>query len=161
MMTLMSPRWLLALAWLAGFTLIDSSIVSLALPDIARDFDQTVGQLAWVSTGFLLALAATLLAAGRLSDRYGQRPVLAIGALGFLAFTLACGLAPSFELLVAARVAQELVAMGSRTPQASLAGSGAAFAIRTAVLAVPLVLVLVDRRSALRSRGLPSVNEAG
>ena len=102
----MSPRWLLALAWLAGFTLIDSSIVSLALPDIARDFDQSVGQLAWVSTGFLLALAATLLAAGRLSDRYGQRLVLAIGALGFLVFTLACGLAPTYELLVGARVAQ-------------------------------------------------------
>ena len=69
------PVWLLALAWIAGFTLIDSSIVSLALPDIARDFDRSVGQLAWVSTGFLLALAATLLAAGRLGDRFGFRPV--------------------------------------------------------------------------------------
>lgn len=99
-------RWLLALAWLAGFTLIDSSIVSLALPDIARDFDRSVGQLAWVSTGYLLALAATLLAAGRLSDRYGQRPVLALGGAAFLLATLASGLAPSFELLVAARVVQ-------------------------------------------------------
>ena len=102
----MDPRWLLALAWLAGFTLIDSSIVSLALPDIARDFDRSVGQLAWVSTIYLLALAATLLAAGRLSDRYGQRPVLAIGAAVFLVATLASGLAPSFELLVAARALQ-------------------------------------------------------
>ncbi|MGH2429125.1 MAG: MFS transporter, partial [Candidatus Limnocylindria bacterium] len=59
-------RNLLALAWLAGFTLIDSSIVSLALPDIAADFDRGVGELAWVSTGYLLALAATLLTAGRL-----------------------------------------------------------------------------------------------
>ncbi|HEX7196314.1 MAG TPA: MFS transporter [Candidatus Limnocylindria bacterium] len=100
------PRWLLALAWLAGFTLIDSSIVSLALPDIARDFDRSIGQLAWVSTAYLLALAATLLAAGRLSDRYGQRPVLAIGAGLFLAMTVACGVAPSFEILVAARVVQ-------------------------------------------------------
>ncbi|MCV0402817.1 MAG: MFS transporter [Chloroflexi bacterium] len=102
----MDPRWLLALAWLAGFTLIDSSIVSLALPDIANDFDRTVGQLAWVSTGYLLALAATLLAAGRLSDRYGQRPVLAGGAIGFFVATLACGLAPTYELLVALRVVQ-------------------------------------------------------
>jgi EmrB/QacA subfamily drug resistance transporter len=106
MMAPMDPRWLLALAWLAGFTLIDSSIVSLALPDIARDFDRSVGQLAWVSTIYLLALAATLLAAGRLSDRYGQRPVLAIGAAVFLIATLASGLAPSFELLVAARALQ-------------------------------------------------------
>ena len=100
------PGWLLALAWISGFTLIDSSIVSLALPDIARDFDRSVGQLAWVSTGYLLALAATLLAAGRLSDRFGFRPVLAIGGLGFLLLTAACGLAPSFELLIGARIAQ-------------------------------------------------------
>ena len=102
----MNPRWLLALAWLAGFTLIDSSIVSLALPDIARDFDRSVGELAWVSTVYLLALAATLLGAGRLSDRYGQRPVLALGASAFLLATAACGLAPTFELLLAARLVQ-------------------------------------------------------
>ncbi len=100
------PGWLLALAWIAGFTLIDSSIVSLALPDIARDFDRSVGQLAWVSTGFLLALAATLLAAGRLGDRFGFRPVLAIGGGAFLLLTAACGLAPTFELLIASRIAQ-------------------------------------------------------
>jgi MFS transporter, DHA2 family, methylenomycin A resistance protein len=100
------PRLLLALAWLAGFTLIDSSIVSLALPDIARDFDRSVGELAWVSTGYLLALAATLLAAGRLNDRYGSRLVLGIGGVAFLVLTAACGLAPTFELLVVARVAQ-------------------------------------------------------
>ncbi len=102
----MDPRWRLALAWLAGFTLIDSSIVSLALPDIANDFDQSVGQLAWVSTGYLIALAATLLAAGRLSDRYGQRPVLTLGGIGFFAATAACGMVPTYELLVASRVIQ-------------------------------------------------------
>lgn len=101
-----NPRLLLALAWLAGFTLIDASIVSLALPDIARDFDRTIGELAWVSTGYLLTLAATLLAAGRLNDRYGSRVVLAGGGIGFLVLTAACGLAPSFELLVAARMGQ-------------------------------------------------------
>ena len=106
MPTAVDPRWLLALAWLAGFTLIDSSIVSLALPDMARDLDRPIGQVAWVSTGYLLALAATLLAAGRLSDRYGQRPVLALGAIGFLVTTVLCGVAPNFESLVAARIAQ-------------------------------------------------------
>ena len=100
------PRLLLALAWLAGFTLIDSGIVSLALPDIAADFDKTVGELAWVSTGFLLALSATLLAAGRLNDRYGSRLVLASGAFAFLLLTAACAAAPTFELLIAARIGQ-------------------------------------------------------
>ena len=99
-------RPLLALAWLAGFTLIDASIVSLALPDIAADFDRSIGELAWVSTGYLLALAATLLTAGRLTDRFGSRSVLTAGAVAFWVTTAASGLAPSFELLVAARVAQ-------------------------------------------------------
>ncbi|CAN5833587.1 MFS transporter [soil metagenome] len=99
-------RRLLALAWLAGFTLIDASIVSLALPDIAADFGRPVGEIAWVATGYLLALAATLLAAGRLSDRYGMRRVLVLGAMAFFITTVACGLAPSFELLVASRVVQ-------------------------------------------------------
>lgn len=94
------------LAWLAGFTLIDSSIVSLALPDMARQFDLSVRDLAWVSTGYLVALAASLLAAGRLSDRFGPRVVMAGGALGFLVTTLAAGLAPTYELLVAARIVQ-------------------------------------------------------
>jgi EmrB/QacA subfamily drug resistance transporter len=101
-----SPHWRLALAWIAGFTLIDSSIVTLALPDIARDFNRPVGELAWVPTAYLLALAASLLAAGRLSDRLGARLVLTGGAIGFLITTAACGLAPTFELLVAARVVQ-------------------------------------------------------
>jgi EmrB/QacA subfamily drug resistance transporter len=91
---------------MAGFTLIDASIVSLALPDIARDFDRSVGQLAWVATGYLLALAASLLAAGRLADRFSARWVMAGGAVAFTVTTLACGLAPTFEMLVASRVAQ-------------------------------------------------------
>ena len=49
--TSVDPRWLLGLAWLAGFTLIDSSIVSLALPDMARDLDWSIGQVAWIATG--------------------------------------------------------------------------------------------------------------
>ncbi|MBA2556879.1 MAG: MFS transporter [Chloroflexi bacterium] len=101
-----SARLLLGLAWLAGFTLIDASIVSLALSDIARDFDRSVAELAWVSTGFLLALASTLLAAGRLSDRVGSRLVLTGGAIAFLVTTAASGLAPTFEWLIAARIAQ-------------------------------------------------------
>lgn len=97
---------MLGLAWLAGFTLIDSGIVSLALPDIAREFDKPVGELAWVSTSYLLTLAAILLAAGRLNDRFGSRLVLAGGAIGFLVTTAAAGAAPTFESLVSARLAQ-------------------------------------------------------
>jgi EmrB/QacA subfamily drug resistance transporter len=100
------PAWLLALAWVAGFTLIDSSIVSLALPAIAGHFNRSVAEVAWVATGFLMALAASLIPAGRLLDRLGARRVMLGGALGFMLSTAASGLAPTFELLVVARVLQ-------------------------------------------------------
>jgi DHA2 family multidrug resistance protein-like MFS transporter len=100
------PAWLLALARVAGFTLIDSSIVSLALPAIAAHFDRSVAEVAWVATGFLMALAASLIPAGRLQDRLGARRVMLGGAIGFLATTAASGLAPTFELLVIARILQ-------------------------------------------------------
>ena len=92
------PAWLLALAWVAGFTLIDSSIVSLALPAIAADFNRSVAEVAWVATGFLIALAASLIPAGRLQDRLGARRVMLGGAVGFMLTTAASGLAPTFEL---------------------------------------------------------------
>jgi MFS family permease len=100
------PAWLLALAWVAGFTLIDSSIVSLALPSIARHFDRSVAEVAWVATGFLMALAASLIPAGRLRDRLGDRRVMLGAAIGFFVTTAASGLAPTFELLVIARILQ-------------------------------------------------------
>jgi EmrB/QacA subfamily drug resistance transporter len=100
------PAWLLALAWAAGFTLIDSSIVSLALPAIAGHFNRSVAEVAWVATGFLMALAASLIPAGRLLDRLGARRVMLGGAIGFMLTTAASGLAPTFELLVVARVLQ-------------------------------------------------------
>jgi EmrB/QacA subfamily drug resistance transporter len=100
------PAWLLALAWAAGFTLIDSSIVSLALPAIAGHFNRSVAEVAWVATGFLMALAASLIPAGRLQDRLGVRRVMLGGAAGFLVTTAGSGLAPTFELLVVARVLQ-------------------------------------------------------
>lgn len=100
------PGWLLALAWVAGFTLIDSSIVSLALPAIAAHFDRSVAEVAWVATGFLMALAASLIPAGRLVDRLGARKVMLGAAIGFLVSTAASGLAPTFELLVVARILQ-------------------------------------------------------
>jgi EmrB/QacA subfamily drug resistance transporter len=100
------PAWLLALAWVAGFTLIDSSIVSLALPAIAVDFNRSVAEVAWVATGFLIALAASLIPAGRLQDRLGARRVMLSGAIGFMLTTAASGLAPTFELLVVARILQ-------------------------------------------------------
>lgn len=120
------PAWLLALAWVAGFTLIDSSIVSLALAAIARHFDRSVAEVAWVATGFLMALAASLIPTGRLRDRLGSRRVMLGGAIAFLVTTAASGLAPTFELLVVARILQG--AAGGVLYTVSLAIAATAFA---------------------------------
>ena len=88
-----------------GLALADSSVVTLALPDILRRFDVEIPQVAWVLTSYNLGLAAAAVPAAYLARR---RPRLAFagGTLVFAAASLACGLAPSFGVLVGARCVQ-------------------------------------------------------
>jgi MFS family permease len=88
-----------------GLALADSSIVTLALPEILGRFDVGITTVAWVLTSFNLVLALVAVPAALLARRAPRRAFLA-GALVFAAASLACGLAPSFELLVAARCIQ-------------------------------------------------------
>jgi EmrB/QacA subfamily drug resistance transporter len=92
----------------AGLTLVflDQTAVSVALPSIATDTGATQTELAWVVNAFLLPLAALAAVAARLGDLYGRSRVLAAGIGLFAAASLACGLAPSEEALIAARVVQ-------------------------------------------------------
>lgn len=100
--------WLaLAVATSAAFlVVIDVSVVNVALPSIAADFDATTTQLSWVVSGYNIALASLLLLAGRLADRRGRRRTFMIGVVGFLSGSALCGLAPNAEGLIAARVVQ-------------------------------------------------------
>ena len=88
-----------------GLALADSSIVTLALPEILGRFDVGITTVAWVLTSFNLVLALVAVPAALLARRRPRRAFLA-GALVFAAASLACGLAGSFELLVAARCVQ-------------------------------------------------------
>ena len=90
-----------------GLALADSSVVTLALPDILRRFDVEIPQVAWVLTSYNLALALAAVPAAYAARR---RPVAAfvVGTLVFAAASLACGLAPAFGVLVAARCVQAL-----------------------------------------------------
>jgi MFS family permease len=88
-----------------GLALADSSIVTLALPEILGDFDVAITSVAWVLTSFNLVLALLAVPAAYVSRRRPREAFVA-GTLVFAAASLACGLAPSFDVLVAARCVQ-------------------------------------------------------
>lgn len=88
-----------------GLALADSSIVTLALPEILGRFDVGITTVAWVLTSFNLVLALVAVPAALVARRR-PRPAFFAGAVVFAAASLACGLAGSFELLVAARCVQ-------------------------------------------------------
>ncbi len=96
----------IALSLAVGVVLADSAVVTLALPDILRQYGTTVGRVSWVLTAFNLMLALAAVPAARLCVR---RDPGALGAAGLAAFATACAacaLAPSLEVLLAARVGQ-------------------------------------------------------
>ena len=88
-----------------GVVLADSSVVTIALPEILAEFDVEIATLAWVLTAFNLALALAAVPAAFVARR---RPALVFGAglVLFAAASLACAVAPSFSVLVAARAVQ-------------------------------------------------------
>jgi MFS family permease len=102
----LSRRARIALFALAvGVVLADSSVVTIALPEILVRYDVEVATLAWALTSFNLALAVAALPAALLARRR-PTPVFAAGVVVFAAASLLCAFASSFGLLVAGRTAQ-------------------------------------------------------
>jgi EmrB/QacA subfamily drug resistance transporter len=103
----------------AGFmSLLDVSIVVVALPSVQRGLDASPAQVQWVVSGYALAFALALVTAGRLGDALDRRRIFLLALSGFVLFSVACGAAPSITLLVVARLAQGLAA-GFMAPQNS------------------------------------------
>lgn len=90
----------------SGMAFLDGTVVNIALPRIGDEFDASVAGLQWILDGYLLSLAALILVAGSLGDRYGRRRVYLIGVAWFGVASVLCGLALNTEMLVAARVLQ-------------------------------------------------------
>jgi EmrB/QacA subfamily drug resistance transporter len=90
----------------SGLTALDSTVVGIALPSIKRSFHAQVGTLQWVVTGYTLTLAAFLLLGGSLGDRYGRKRIFLVGVVWFATASALCGVAPSADALIAARVLQ-------------------------------------------------------
>jgi EmrB/QacA subfamily drug resistance transporter len=85
---------------------LDATVLTIALPTMARDLGVQAQSLSLALTSYLLALAVFIPASGNLADRYGSRTVFC-GAIGiFLLGSLACAQAPTMPLLVAARILQ-------------------------------------------------------
>ena len=97
-------RWVLAVAVLGeAMVLLEATVVNVALPSIGRDLRAGVAGLQWTLDGYVLTLAALVLAAGSLSDIYGRRRVFTLGTAVFVAASALCAAAPTIQLLVAAR----------------------------------------------------------
>ena len=85
---------------------IDSTVVNVALPAIEEDLGGGLAGQQWTSNAYLVTLGSLLLIGGSLGDIFGERRVFALGVLAFGVTSLACALAPTIELLVAARALQ-------------------------------------------------------
>jgi EmrB/QacA subfamily drug resistance transporter len=103
-------RWqALALVCAAFFMVVlDVSIVTVALPSIARSLRLTQSSLQWVLTAYAITFGGFLLLGGRAGDLLGRRRLFMIGLALFSAMSLVCGLATSDAMLVAARALQGL-----------------------------------------------------
>jgi EmrB/QacA subfamily drug resistance transporter len=85
---------------------LDATIVNVALPSIRASLHATVSELQWTIDAYTLVLACLLIAAGSTADRVGRRRTFQTGLVVFSLGSLLCALAPSIELLLAARVLQ-------------------------------------------------------
>lgn len=106
-----AQRWTLLAAILgSGIVFLDGTVVNIALKRIGEELPSSfLGVLegeAYIVSGYLAVLAALLIIAGALADFYGRRRVFVIGLIGFGAVSVLCGLAPTLEFLVLARVLQ-------------------------------------------------------
>ncbi|RBY83053.1 MFS transporter [Geodermatophilus sp. TF02-6] len=113
-------RWrALSVTLVVGFmSLLDVSIVSVALPSMQQDLAASPASVQWVVSGYALTFALALVPAGRLGDALGRRRMFLVGLLAFVLCSAGAGAAPTVGWLVAARLAQGLAA-GCLAPQNS------------------------------------------
>jgi EmrB/QacA subfamily drug resistance transporter len=100
-------KWTLLAVCLTTFMLLlDITVVVVALPNMQERFDASLTGLQWVVDAYALSLAALILTAGALADRYGRRLVFMAGVLLFTFSSLLCGLAWNITTLDVARALQ-------------------------------------------------------
>ncbi len=137
-------RWAALMVLCAGtlMTILDGTIVTVALPSIQKDLGFSQSGLAWVVNAYMIAFGGLLLLAGRIGDLGGRKRVFAAGLAVFTAASLWCGLSPSQVMLIVARFAQ-----------------GAGGAMTTAVVLGMIVTMFPEPR--LRARAIGVYSFAG
>ncbi len=102
------PRAATLIGTSLGFAVIqlDVTVVNVAVKAIGATFGGGIAELQWVVSSYILMFAALILPAGALGDRFGAKRVLCAGFVIFVAASMACGLAPDFAVLIAARAVQ-------------------------------------------------------
>jgi MFS transporter, DHA2 family, multidrug resistance protein len=139
-----SRRWW-ALAATATTVLViglDTTILTVAVPDIAVSLHATSAQLQWFADSYLLVLGALLLPAGLLGDRYGRKRSTVVGLVVFFLGSLWCALATSAGSLIAAR---------------TLLGVGAAILIPLAMSSVVVLFEAEERSRAIALLGISTM----
>jgi EmrB/QacA subfamily drug resistance transporter len=118
--------WILAVSVLTStMAITDESVVNVALPSMQRDLSTTLPAMQWVVNAYILSMSALLLIGGAAADRFGRRLMFLVGIAIFAAASLACGFAPTVEVLAGSRAIQGLGA--ALLIPCSLAIIGAAF----------------------------------
>ncbi|MEU8461065.1 MFS transporter [Streptomyces sp. NPDC029003] len=127
----------------AGLVALDGTVLIVVQPALRRALGASAAQVQWTSSAYLLTVAAFLVIAGRLGDRYGHPRLLLVGALGFAAASAGIALAPGVGWVIGLRAVQGL--FGALLQPATLAllrlayppeRLGSAVAVRTGVIAV-------------------------
>ncbi|MFG1706760.1 MFS transporter [Nonomuraea sp. M3C6] len=103
-------RWVALFVILAAevMDLLDALVTTIAAPTIQRELGGSDSLVQWLGAGYTLAMAVGLITGGRLGDLFGRKRMFVIGALGFTAASLLCGVAAGPEMLIGSRVLQGL-----------------------------------------------------
>ncbi len=100
------PLILFAAILASAMGFIDGTVVSIAMPAIRESLGATLGEATWINNGYMVTLAALILAGGAFGDRFGLGRVFSLGIGLFIVTSLICALAPSPDILILARLAQ-------------------------------------------------------
>ncbi|GAA2911717.1 MFS transporter [Streptomyces mexicanus] len=102
--------WVTLFAVAVGVMMValDGTIVAIANPAIGQDLHASLAQLQWITNAYFLALAVSLITAGKLGDRFGHRQTFLIGVTGFAAASGAIGLSSTIGMVITFRVFQGL-----------------------------------------------------